>query len=503
MKESSLKKRYLLKLISGVVNGIVGMLLVAIVPKAIGPISYGQFVYYQQFFIKIVGFFDAASSIAFFTKLSAKPERRELLSFYGLYSLAILCIILLIFYTLSELGFIHQLLPEVEVRYLYIAIIFSFFTWLSQVFISISDAYALTVSTEIVKIVHKILSLIVLVIYINEFEFNLEGYFYFNVFSLIFFVMTLSVLFQRKKIFSCEILYLKFVNIKRVFKEFFLYCYPLFTYSLVGLLVGVFDIWLLQLSSGSIETGFYGLAYSLAAMCFIFTGAMTPIITREFSQAFSLKKNHLMRANFNKYIPLLYSVAAFFSIYISFQSENVLSIFTDESFSGAYWALVVVSFYPIHQTYGQLSGAVFFATGKTPLYRNIGLFSMGTGVILSLIFVSFLDMGALGLAFKMVFTQIIAVNIQLYFNMKQLRLKMVSFLSHQVIVIVFFSIIAFLATNFVSVASPVLSFIFSGMIYSTFVLVGVYLFPRVIFVSRTDSRTFKLFISNKFNTIFK
>lgn len=92
---------------------------------------------------------------------------------------------------------------------------------------------------------------------------------------------------------------------------------------------------------------------------------------------------------------MLYSIAAYFSV----QSENVLMIFTDEKFKDAC--------YPIHQTYGQLSGSIFYATGQTKLMRNIALFTMPLGMLIAFAFIYLLDLEAVGLAWKM----IIGVNI--------------------------------------------------------------------------------------------
>jgi O-antigen/teichoic acid export membrane protein len=82
MKESSLKKRYSIKLFANIIGGIIGAIMIAIVPKALGPVAYGQFVYLQEFFSKAISFLDMGSSIAFFTKLSARQDRKELITFY-------------------------------------------------------------------------------------------------------------------------------------------------------------------------------------------------------------------------------------------------------------------------------------------------------------------------------------------------------------------------------------------------------------------------------------
>ena len=102
MPETSLKKRYSTKLFASIVSGLVNMAILAIVPKAIGPVAYGQFVYLQQFISKIINFLDAGSSIAYFTKLSAKPERIELISFYLIYSLIVFSVLLFLFFGIAS-----------------------------------------------------------------------------------------------------------------------------------------------------------------------------------------------------------------------------------------------------------------------------------------------------------------------------------------------------------------------------------------------------------------
>jgi len=486
MNESSLKKRYVTKLLASVVSGVIGLIILAIVPRAIGPVAFGQFVYLQQFMTKVIGFLDAGSSIAFFTKLSAKSERKELISFYLSYSIFVL-ICLCAFISVNDyFGYTSYWLPDISDRYIYWGVGFGFLTWFSQVCIKISDAYALTVSVELIKIFHKIFSLCLLVYLINFLSFDLEMYFYFHIVTISLFLLIISYLFFNKKIFTRQVFSFQYVRFKSIFLEFVNYCSPLLFYSIVGLFVGLFDIWLLQSMGGAIQTGYYGLAYSIAAMCFIFTGAMTPIITREFSKYFELKDLETMRVLFERFIPMLYSLAAYFAVFIAFQSENVLSLFTDGEFNDAYAVLMVIALYPIHQTYGQLSGSIFYATGQTKLYRNIGILSMLIGFILTLMLVYLLDLNALGLAFKMVISQIIGVNIQLYFNVKLLGLDMKKFVWHQLYSVVIFAIAANFSIALVDVSSPFLSFFASGVIYTLCVLLFFYIYPNLFSVTRKE-----------------
>ena len=484
MRETSFKKRYVIKLFANIISGLIGTILVAIVPKALGPVAYGQFTYLQDFFMKAIGFLDMGSSIAFFTKLSANHTRKELISFYFLYSFAVLIVITLFIFLVEYFGYIQNILPDIPNQYIYMGLFFGFFTWLTQIFIKISDAYALTVSAELIKIGHKVVSLLLLLYFVYFTVFDLDKYFYFHYISLISFLLILTWLFIKKGIFI-NILNSRF-SILDLAKEFIEYCHPLLAYSISGLIVGFLNIWMLQTYGGSTQTGFYGLTYSLAAMCFLFTSAMTPVITREFSKAYGEKDLEKMRTLFYRYIPMLYSVAAFFGVFVAFESENVLAIFTDEKFQDAAIVLMVMAFYPIHQTYGQLSSSIFYATGNTKLYRNISFFTQPLMLLLSYLFIVWLDMGAMGLASSMLIVQFTGTNIELYFNARFLKLDLKYFILHQVYSVLFFVLLAFSASVLNLFNSALLNFLASGIVYTFLVIIFAYTFPQVFAITRIE-----------------
>ncbi len=485
MSEDSLKKRYAIKLIANIIMIIIGAVTIALVPKALGAVSYGNFVFLQNFFIKIIDFMDMGSSTAFFIKLSANHKRKELITYYFLYSLFVLFIILLFVFMTNKLNYTSTILPNIENEYIYMGLVFGFLTWITKTFIKISDAFALTVSVELIKIIHKTLSLLLLIYFIYFTAFDIGSYFYFNYLSLISFLLLLIWLFKKRGIFTKQIFSLN-IGIKSLNVEFINYCSPLIVYTLLGVFVGIFDIWLLQKMAGSIQTGFYGLAYSLAAMCFIFTNAMTPIITREFAKSYEKKNILQMKKLFFKYIPMFYSIAAYFGIFISIQSENVLMIFTDEEFKDAYLVLVLMALYPINQTYGQLSGSVFYVTEQTKRIRNIALATQPIGLLLTFWLIYILELEAIGLAIKMLIMQIITVIIKLYFNSKFLDFKMGYFIWHQIYSLISFVILAYISSNIISFKEPLIDFLIAGIIYTTFVIIFTYIFPQIFSTSREE-----------------
>jgi len=236
---------------------------------------------------------------------------------------------------------------------------------------------------------------------------------------------------------------------------------------------------------------------------------MTPLITREFAVAFGNNDLKQMAYLFRRYIPMLYAIAAYFACFIAVQADEVTLILGGGQFKDATLAVTIMAFYPIHQTYGQLSGSVFYATGQTSLYRNIGIIGMLMGLPITFFIIApasmmGLNAGATGLAIKMVFLQIIFVNVQLYFNAKLLRLSFMNYLLHQILSIGILLAVAYISTMVVnSILSVtdiiVIKFILTGIVYTFAVVIATFLVPQIFGLRRADLSMIRLKISKYIN----
>jgi hypothetical protein len=160
---------------------------------------------------------------------------------------------------------------------------------------------------------------------------------------------------------------------------------------------------------------------------------------------------------------------------------------------------MLMALYPIHQTYGQLSGSLFLATDQTRLYRNIGVISMFIGLIITLFILLPTKFGGLaagsgGLAFKMIIVQFISVNIQLWFNLKYIQLNFYKFLLHQIYVLALFLILSKLSALVINYLhlNYYLDFTFSGILYCILIGFSVIIFPQIIGFSRKDIKRFMI-----------
>jgi len=272
-------------------------------------------------------------------------------------------------------------------------------------------------------------------------------------------------------------------------------------YAFVVLIAGILDRWMLQKFSGSVEQGFYGLSYQIGIICFLFTSAMTPLITREFSIAFGEKNIREMARLFRRYIPMLYTIAAFFACFIAVEADKVTFIMGGAKFQQATLAVAIMAFYPIHQTYGQLSASVFYATGQTRLIRNINSIFVILGLPVAYFLIAprnmlGLNAGATGLAIKMITLQFIVVNVQLWYNARLLGLRFWRYFAHQigsVGILLFIAFFARLIIGFVlSFSGNVfISFASSGILYSILVAGVIILFPPIFGVNRNDIKSLR------------
>ncbi len=222
---------------------------------------------------------------------------------------------------------------------------------------------------------------------------------------------------------------------------------------------------------------------------------MIPLLMREFSVAFADKNIVQMAKLFERYSPMIYSIVAFFSCFLVLNADKVIYIFGGQEYNKAYWTVTIMILYPIHQVYGQLCGSIFYAMGETKLYRNVAIVFMVLGVIFSYIFIAphdmmGLDMGATGLAIKMVILNIIDVNVMLYLVSVLIDVDFKRLLGHQILIVAVLMVFSFVASvaaqNIFQGTGIMWIFITSGFVYVTLVVTTLCIVPKVFGLQRKD-----------------
>ena len=507
MREDSLNKRYIYKISGNLVGLLISLITQAIIPRGLGPKSYGNFSFLSNFFNQITSFLEMGTSICFYTKLCQRSKDFGLVSYYFRFSIIISVLLICICLFAQITSFYPFIWPGQQLFFIYLAAVWGVLTWGVTVLNKMADAYGLTVYSELTRIYQKIFGLLLLVALFFFGKLNLTTFFFYHFTVLSLLGLALIIIFETtgfsiKQSRWC----LSKKEIENYTREFYYYSSPLFIYALVSLFDSIFDRWLLQRFAGSVQQGFFGLSYQIGAICLLFTTAMTPLIMREFSIVFEKNDLREMARLFRRYIPMLYAIAAYFACFLAVQADKVAYILGGEKFDSATLPIAIMVFYPIHQTYGQLSGSVFLASGQTKLYRNIGIFSMFLFIPITFFLIApreyfGLNAGATGLAIKMVGFNILYVNLQLFFNSRFLKLNLMKYLAHQVGCVGILLMLAFLTCRgfeiFFGSVNVLLSFIVSGFIYTCCAGVVAYAVPIIFGLNANDIKRILLIIENR------
>ena len=160
----SLNKRYFYKLSTSFIGFVMSLVTAAVVPRGLGPRSYGDFNFLTNFFTQITGFLDMGTSMCFYNRLSQRPRDFSLAAFYR-YFMVTVALIMVGFVIFAHLTSIHiHLWPDQKIFYVYLAAGWSIFIWITNLFNKMTDAYGLTVPAEKARVFQKVLGVILIVL---------------------------------------------------------------------------------------------------------------------------------------------------------------------------------------------------------------------------------------------------------------------------------------------------------------------------------------------------
>lgn len=491
--KDSIRKRYIYKLSTNFVGAFIGSLAMVIIPRSLGSKVYGDINFLISFFNELITFLDTGTSTGFYTKLSQRQKESEMVIFY-FYFMAVVGTVLTLFILIACITPVYTVLwPGQEVKFIVLAGIWGILTWTAQILNKLADAYGLTSASERVKIIQKVIGLAAITILYFFSAVTAWSFFCYNYLILFFSSIAFLMLLKGYIPFSKKNWILTLQQIKKYTREFYQYSHPLFSYSLVGLLVGLGDRWLLQSFSGSTEQGFYGLAYQISAVCIIFSSAIIPLLNREFAIASFNKDASGMISLFRNYVPVLYSTSVLISCFIATQADMLIYIIGGAKFKDAGPAVTIMAVFPIMQTHAQMTATFFYATDRTHLYRNIGIFFMLLGLPVTYFLIAPTDYfglhaGATGLAVKMLVLSFFPTNVRLFFITKYLGLSFGKYLLHQFVCTGAFWGIGSLSTvitdRLLTSVSPVIRFLFTGILYILQSVVLIYCFPEIVGLNR-------------------
>lgn len=489
----SLRRQYFAKLGSNALGLLASLLTLTFVPRELGPAGYGRYEFLFNFFQQARNLLDTGSSAYFFTRLSQRPTDIGLLRFYRLYIVLAGTIIFALALLLSTTPWSADLWPGERGIVIGMAALLTISLWWLDTARKMSDAYHLTVRAEVLYSTSRIVAALLLLATINWFGLTTEGYFAFLIISAV----ASALLLERLGAIYRLNLDLPVYGDGHL-RGCWAYTHPLLTYSLVGACAGIADRWILQTWAGATEQGYFGLAYQVGAVCFIFTSAIAQLLSREFAVAWDVGDLARLRELFSRLVPALYAVAAYFCVFVSVNARDVAWLAAGTAFEGADTVLSIAALYPLHQTYGQLTGSLFYAIGDTRTYRNIGIAGLLAGLPIIWLLIApasqgGLGLGATGLALKMVALQLLVVNANLYANARTLSMPFLPLFAHQFWAPAIFLLCALIAGRVANMLTDerLLNFFVSGALYTGLAIFTIGALPAIAGLNRTDLASLK------------
>lgn len=495
----SIRKRIGVTLFVNIIRLSINMVKAIIVPRALGVRDYGSFEFLLASFNSIRGFLDFGSSAAFFTYDSKRDKSDIVVILYSVW-LLIQLVIIIMFVSLAVVGkFSVQVWPDQATTYIWLIAGVEFVRFMSMLFVGLGDSRRITVTVRIASLIVNVFAMMLILLLFFLKQLSLHKYIAVNYlnFALVCVITACIFLRNREKLFALD---WNKNRAKDILRYFWKYCHPLVVYTFVGFVVGFFDRWLLQFVGGSVEQGYYSLAHRWASISLIFTTSVLRIYWKE--TAYSYGANDLdrlsdlyRRANF-----FLFGLAAILGVLVFTHSRRLVLIVAGSKYEAAVVPLMIMAFYPVHQTLGQLNGTFFYATERTRLYRNLGIVTMLTGLLLSYFLLApkgnvipGFALGAMGLAAKTVSINVLGVNLTMFFNTKFLNKEFRPFLLNQVLVIVTYLLIsglmlypARLIFSLMGMSSEILFILVHAGGYMCGVLLLIYFYPKIHGLTRDD-----------------
>ncbi len=450
----------------------------------LGAEDYGNMMFLIGMFVGLNQLLDLGSSTAFFTFLSQKSRSYYfILAFFvwtGIRFLIPAVIIILILP--NALIYIIWQGNSLQLVMLAFASTFSQLT-LWPLIIQLGESQRKTIKVQLLNLITGLVHLlgIILLQNLNILELNLVFYLIITEYLII------SYLGYRGYKYDVATKSLTYQKFKTTLTEYFLYCKPLVPYVAVGFFYEITDRWLLQNYAGSKEQAFYNVSLQISAIGLLTAASVSKIFWKEVAE-FDFAGDRKKTAElFKKTTLLVYSFAAVCSGFYLPWIDEIILVLLGPSFTAAYYTMLVMALFVLHQSIGQTCLTYFYATEQSSLASKMGIGFMFISMAVTYLMLApsdnlipGLNLNSFGLAIKMFVMQLIYVNLMLFVVSRQLGYAFTIF--HQVSIALIFIFLGFLVREFslflfYERISTIFIILFSAIIYCAFSLIIFYKFP--------------------------
>ena len=493
MNLTSVKVRFLSTFITNILRVGISFIAGLVIARILGPGKYGNFSFLLGSFISLASLVEMASSSAFYTFISQRHRGRRFFIYYGIWVFVQLLILLLLVLFLPD-SIRQKIWLGHPFGLVFLALLASFaMNQLWRFAAQIGESMRDTVGIQVRNLALALTYLFCVLALAGFHIISIKNLFILNIILYLMFSALYAWRIYQTGVLSKG----EGEDLRGILGEFKRYCSPLVIFTWVGFLYSFADYWLLQKFGGSVQQGYYAIGARFSALSLIATTSMIQVFWKEIAEAHSLGNMEKVRSLYYQVSRSLFFIGAVISCILIPFSREILALLLGPAYQSAWLPLSFMFFYPVHQSLGQINGSMLGATEKTKAQSYIGLFFMAVSIPTTYILlapksaiVPGFQLGAMGLAIKMVGCQILGVNITAFFVAKYVNAAFDW--RHQINVLLLLLPIGFLSKYFVrhifSLASSheriLMVMLVSGIIYLVIVVILIRYFPSIAGLNR-------------------
>ena len=411
----SVRRRFAFTLVSNLLRSLLSFVTGLLVAKWLGPTTFGSMAFLLGTFGGVRLLLDLGTSTAFFTFLSQQPRSKHFVRVYYAWLATQFVVPALVMAFLLPAGWIEAFWPGQERWLVVVAFAAAYMqnsVW--PVVQQAGEAQRRTVTVQAIGLVVVAVHLVaVALLWLTG---TLGLYAVLGAVALEHLIA--AVVTQRLLADGHPTPREPGDDLAAIVRKYGVYCLPLIPYAVVGFAQEFADKWLLQTYGGAVQQAYYAVGAQFAAIALLATTAILRILWKEVAEAHHQRDHERAYRMYSRVSRVLFLVGAAVAGMLIPWSADLLRTLLGPEYAGGAAALAIMFLYPIHQSIGQVTTTVLYATERVTLQVMTGVVGMLVGLAGGYLVLAPRDaaipglgLASVGLAVKMVAVQMVFVNV--------------------------------------------------------------------------------------------
>lgn len=392
------------------------------VPRILGPSIYGNYNFLLNTSQTIRNLLEPSVQQAFFTFSSQDRQSGPLTKLYGLFLLAQFGLTLGLIALSALLGFVYWLFPGQALDQILWVIALDWVLFVALNLRQLGDSKGLTVRPQTIGALTSMITLFGILMLVALGRLDIYSYIWLNLFSASVSCVALGRLLLVQHHDECWRGDLS-GRVHEYVRRWWRYALPVIPLEYVLPLLGYISIYLIQVWYGSVEQGFFSLAYRWSALVLVFTSSAMAIVWREIARALADNEHDRAGYVYIRFNRMLFALTLMLCVWLSLSGTTLVLAFAGDAYQAAIPVFMVMAFYPLQQTYGQLNTIALKAAERTKDFRNLTILIAIPDVLLSYFLlaptnaaVPGLGLGAMGIALRFVVYGLLSAQLYEWVN---------------------------------------------------------------------------------------